>query len=109
MMDDWGYRLQRAIEGKKIQKSYALAVELGVAESTISRWKQSGPISMRKAIELCDTLEISMDWLFVGRNPHGIGDAIDPLHSQRLIRQLDTLPPRAAATLVDFLESLTPT
>ena len=108
-MDKWGYRLRRAIENKNIQKSYALAVELGVAESTISRWKQSGPISMPKAIELCGVLEISMDWLFVGREPDEIGDGIDPLQRQRLMRQLGTLPPRATATLVEFLESLTPT
>jgi transcriptional regulator with XRE-family HTH domain len=66
-MDEWGERLQHALRIRRVNKLYALAVEIGVDESAISRWKQGRPISLRNAVELCRALDISMDWLVTGR------------------------------------------
>ena len=80
-MDNWGERLQKVMKEKHISKSYALAVQLGVAESTISRWKQSGPISLDKAIQF------SMD-----------------LTKQK---KIDELPNCTVSALAELLDSIT--
>jgi transcriptional regulator with XRE-family HTH domain len=49
-----------------LHKQHALAHSLGVNQSTITRWKQDGPMSLESAAELCRTLDISMDWLVRG-------------------------------------------
>jgi transcriptional regulator with XRE-family HTH domain len=49
-----------------MQKQYALAFTLGVNESTVTRWKNDGPMSLESAIALCQTLDMSLDWFLVG-------------------------------------------
>jgi transcriptional regulator with XRE-family HTH domain len=66
-MDDWGERLQQALRQRKIRKLHALAVEIGVDQSAISRWRKSLPISLPNAVSLCYALDISLDWLVTGR------------------------------------------
>lgn len=45
----------------------ALAAELGVDESAVSRWQQSAGLSLTHAARLCEVLDISLDWLVLGR------------------------------------------
>jgi transcriptional regulator with XRE-family HTH domain len=66
-MDHWGERLQQALRWRRIRKLHALAVEIGVDQSAISRWRKGQPISLPNAISLCRALDISLDWLVTGR------------------------------------------
>jgi hypothetical protein len=50
-------------------KAAALANALCVNEAAISRWKHGGPITLYHAANLCDVLDISMDWLIRGIGP----------------------------------------
>jgi hypothetical protein len=45
----------------------ALAAELGVDESAISRWQRDAGLSLTHAARLCEVLDISLDWLVLGR------------------------------------------
>lgn len=65
-MDNWGKRLSEAMENKGIHKALTLAIDLGVSEGTISRWKKSGPITIKHAVALCETLDVSLNWLLLG-------------------------------------------
>ena len=107
-MHNWGERLQKVMKEKHISKSYALAVQLGVAESTISRWKQSGPISLDKAIQLCEALDVSMDWLFAGRTNADIRETSqNPNHKELIYRKIDELPNCTVSALAELLDSIT--
>ncbi|MFY9762674.1 MAG: helix-turn-helix transcriptional regulator [Xanthobacteraceae bacterium] len=66
-MDHWGERLQQALRRRRIRKLHALAVEIGVDQSAISRWRKGQPISLPNAISRCRALDISLDWLVTGR------------------------------------------
>lgn len=86
-----GERLRQALEARGIQKQMALATELGVDESAISRWQRDAGLSLAHAARLCEVLDISLDWLILGRgdmNLHhradlvaGARDTIEPLQS----------------------------
>jgi transcriptional regulator with XRE-family HTH domain len=66
-MEHWGYRLQQALQARKIRKLHALAVEIGIDQSAISRWRNGMPISLRNAVALSRALDVSLDWLVMGR------------------------------------------
>lgn len=65
-MPSRGSRLVEAMKKRGLQKQHALAHSLGVNESTITRWKNDGPMSLVSAVELCRILDISMDWFILG-------------------------------------------
>lgn len=60
-------RIIKSLEYAQVKKVSALALELGVDESAISRWKKTGNISLKNTQKLCAVLDISMDWLILGR------------------------------------------
>ena len=66
-MDHWGNRLQLALRRRRVRKLHALAVEIGVDQSAISRWRKGSPISLPNAVSLCRALDISLDWLVTGQ------------------------------------------
>ncbi len=66
-MDNWGQRFQTALKRRNVPKLYVLALEVGVDQSAITRWKQGRTISMVNAVKLCEVLDISLDWLMMGR------------------------------------------
>ena len=66
-MDHWGTRLEQALRRRRIRKLHALAVEIGVDQSAISRWRKGLSISLPNAVSLCLALDISLDWLVTGR------------------------------------------
>ncbi len=66
-MEHWGLRLQQALQERKVRKLYALAVEIGIDQSALSRWRNGMPISLRNAVALCRALDVSLDWLVMGR------------------------------------------
>jgi transcriptional regulator with XRE-family HTH domain len=65
-MSTRGERLTEAMEIRGMRKQHALAFTLGVNESTVTRWKNDGPMSLDSAIALCEALDMSLDWFLVG-------------------------------------------
>lgn len=63
----WGNRLRQLLKQQQNLKQLALANAIGVEESTISRWLAGGNIKMSHLVSLCDFLDVSLDWLIMGR------------------------------------------
>lgn len=107
-MESRGDRLSRAIKGRGIGKMMALALDLDVHESAISRWRKNGPMSLEHAARLSEVLDVSLDWLVLGR---GEMDAhtIETLRSDEflLLQSLRRLSARALPPLLQFLEEIT--
>lgn len=66
----WGERLQFIIKHRNYNKQIALASELGVDKSTVCRWIQGENIKLSYVIQICEILDISADWLLMGRGSH---------------------------------------
>jgi len=62
-----GERIDQAIKVRGVKKMLNLALDLGVDESAISRWKKNGPISLKSAARLARALDVSLDWIVLGR------------------------------------------
>ena len=94
--DHFGDRLVLAMRLRGNYKATALACALGVNEAAISRWKRGGPITLPHAVRLCDTLDISMDWLIRGighpgaRHRHDAGSP-SPQITARTVDELRAL------------------
>lgn len=91
----WGQRLDTALYLRNIRKLYAFAVEIGVDESALSRWRNGKPVSLSNAIAICDALNISMDWLIRGKGSmeltlKPIDPAGDEASSQNRIKALES-------------------
>ncbi|WP_281029200.1 helix-turn-helix domain-containing protein [Rhizobium deserti] len=48
-------------------KQMAFASEIGVSESVVSRWQRGNGLSLANTIRVCEVLDISLDWLLLGR------------------------------------------
>ncbi|WP_041809857.1 helix-turn-helix domain-containing protein [Rhodopseudomonas palustris] len=66
-MSSRGARMVEAMQLRGMTKQHALAFAMGVNESTVTRWKNNGPISVDHAVLLCSVLDISLDWFLTGR------------------------------------------
>lgn len=91
-----------------MNKQYALAVALKVNESSISRWREDGPISLDNAIALCRVLDISLDWFLTGNgsiDQHKLGLAPDD-RRERLLRAMGKLPDEAHELLIALIDIL---
>jgi len=62
-----GQRLKVAMQARGLVKLSAMAAAAGVTESAISRWCHEGPMTIKNAVNVCEVLEISLDWLVLGR------------------------------------------
>ena len=62
-----GERLRMAMDARGVRKQQALAFQLNVHESAITRWKANQALSLENAIAVCAALDISLDWLLLGR------------------------------------------
>jgi len=62
-----GERLTAAIRQRGISKMMSLALDLDVDESAISRWRNDGSMSLSHAARISEVLDISLDWLVLGR------------------------------------------
>lgn len=63
----WGNRLRVLLKKQRNLKHLVLANAIGVEESTISRWLSGGNIKMIHLIRLSEYLDVSVDWLILGR------------------------------------------
>lgn len=100
-----GIRISRAMNSRGLRKLSALAAAVGVTDGAISRWRQGGPITLENAIRLCDALDVSMDWLILGRGhmDHSGNSAIPGKSSY-----LNDLPVGAIQVLEEFLAFFRP-
>ncbi|AQR60924.1 hypothetical protein BZG35_04095 [Brevundimonas sp. LM2] len=106
MMQGWEERFAQALEARAVHKSYALAVELGVDESAISRWRRGRSISLDNAVNLSRALDVSLDWLLTGRG-HIDGHRDDDTPVSRGIRELlSELPEHVALEAIAALLGL---
>jgi len=101
MNETWGSRLNEAIQAKGFNKLSAIAAEMNVNESTVSRWSNGGNISISHALQLCDILHVSMDWLF-----RGITHAQESCRHEEEFRELDKLPENTRKALFLFINTL---
>lgn len=62
-----GERLRLAMDARGVRKQHAFAFQLKVHESAITRWKANRSFSLDNAIAVCTVLDISLDWLLLGR------------------------------------------
>jgi transcriptional regulator with XRE-family HTH domain len=62
-----GDRLRLAMDARGVRKQQAFAFQLKVHESAITRWKANRSLSLDNAIAVCAALDISLDWLLLGR------------------------------------------
>ncbi|MFV0299382.1 MAG: helix-turn-helix domain-containing protein [Paracoccus sp. (in: a-proteobacteria)] len=101
MIETWGDRLRLAISIRHINKTIVIAETLSLNESTVSRWVSGGNIRISHAVRLCDSFDISMDWLF--RNVGDIdGAATTPFGGMAVAR----LSPESLSALDAFVASL---
>jgi plasmid maintenance system antidote protein VapI len=114
-MSNRGERMMEAMQARGQTKQHALAHALGVNESTITRWKNDGPMSVDSAVLLCRELDISLDWFLNGT---GAMDAHKPAAAQagasesRLLasfRRVEAaMSDRSKLLLVAFVDSMLP-
>lgn len=107
-----GQRLVEAMQSRGYAKQHALAYALGVNESTITRWKNDGPLTLDNAVMLCRQLDMSLDWFLTGtgsldghRGPAPVAET--PL--ARTVRRAErVMTDRAQAMLVAFIDEVLP-
>ncbi len=103
-MSSRGERLTAAIRWRGISKMLVLANDLNVNESAISRWRQDGAMSLQHAARIAEVLDVSMDWLILGRGemeaPKDAALRADEFELLRAIRRFDD---RSREDLLRFL------
>ena len=65
---DRGKRIGQAMTRRGHRKAMALAAELKISPAALTKWKQGHAMSLENACRLADLLDVSMDWLMLGRN-----------------------------------------
>ncbi|SOE17572.1 bacteriophage CI repressor-like protein [Hoeflea halophila] len=63
-----GKRIVRAMKQRGHNKAMALAVEIGVSPAAMSKWIHGHPMTLDNACLLARSLDVSLDWLALGRN-----------------------------------------
>lgn len=107
-MSTRGERIRQALVARGVPKQQALAAELKVHESSITRWKENAAISLDSAVALSVVLDVSLDWLLLGR------DTIDS-HKRSIMPSPDEdslwriaqrIGPRSISLLLSTIESI---
>lgn len=102
---DRSERLREAISRRQHRKMLALALDLSVNESAISRWKNGGAMSLEHASRICVVLDISMDWLILGRGDLESHKSFQIDDEERmLLTILRQLPPSSTRSLSELLK-----
>lgn len=109
-MSTRGDRIRAALAARGVRKQQALAAELAVHESAITRWKENKQMSLANAVALGAALDISLDWLLLGRgtmNSHReVGAAGWRADDQALAQIAGRLGPRSLSLLLSTIESI---
>jgi len=106
-MSTRGERLQGAMAARGIRKQIVLAAEVGVNESAVSRWQQGAGLSLEHAVKLCETLDISLDWLVLGRGDMDQHHRAKTGSSERpVLSKIDQLPKSVATALMTLVDCI---
>ncbi|WP_298818927.1 helix-turn-helix transcriptional regulator [uncultured Roseibium sp.] len=102
-----GKRLRQAMLVRGHRKALALAVELNISPAAITKWKQGHAMSVGNACKLARSLNVSLDWLLLGRNgPDWVHpNQMSALESD-LVESSRALPIRVAELLVELLSEI---
>jgi plasmid maintenance system antidote protein VapI len=108
MMITRGERVQEALRVRGVRKQQALAAELEVHESAITRWKENKSMSLENAVALGVALDVSLDWLLLGRGTIDSHRSLSQAHAENkeLGRIVALLGPRSRVHLVALLEAI---
>jgi hypothetical protein len=80
---------------------------LDVNESALTRWRQGGDISLDSAARLSTLLDVSLDWLVLGRGRHDMHHSPSPSPSGSDLETLiASLPSAAQDAFMMFLKAL---
>jgi transcriptional regulator with XRE-family HTH domain len=102
-----GKRIALAMQKRRLQKLYAVSSALNVSESAVSRWRNNGAMTVENVIALCELLDISIDWLLLGRGHMDMHKEALPVARARSIHDtLIKLPDEAVTHLEKFLVAL---
>lgn len=102
-----GERVAHAIRARGVRKMLNLALDLGVDESAISRWKKGGPMSLKSAARLARALDVSLDWIVLGRGEMELHKKLALRADEReLIRLLRRWNANSTQHLIAFLDEL---
>jgi transcriptional regulator with XRE-family HTH domain len=108
MTENRGERLMAAMKARRIPKLSVLAAALNVSESAVSRWRRNGPMTVDNVEAVCRFLDISADWLLLGRGSMDLADGCDHARGQEWALALEHIPARAQRELLRFLQSMQP-
>ncbi|WP_019645307.1 helix-turn-helix domain-containing protein [Novispirillum itersonii] len=104
--DHRGKRIRLAMAYRNKTKTHALAAELDVSVAAISRWQNGGHLSLDSACNLARALDVSLDWLLLGRG------TLDWHQDERVtaeelssITSLRRYPPKVKSLLVELIGS----
>ncbi|UAA39856.1 helix-turn-helix transcriptional regulator [Paraneptunicella aestuarii] len=97
----WGARLRHLLQNQQNLKQLVLASAVGVEESTISRWLAGGNIKISHLIALCEYLDVSVDWLLLGRGTPVLHKYVGENHDA-----LKKLPQDIKSDLYQLIEKL---
>ncbi|WP_459676542.1 helix-turn-helix domain-containing protein [Acidisoma sp. 7E03] len=99
--------MQTAMVARGIRKQIVLASQLGVNESAVSRWQQGAGLSLDHAIKLCEALDISLDWLILGRGSmdQHRRDTLASKNPDEIV-DLENLPPSIVAAFYALAECI---
>ncbi|EHS53405.1 helix-turn-helix domain protein [Rhizobium sp. PDO1-076] len=104
-----GRRVRDAILQRHIHKTLALAAELDVSAAAVSRWQNGGHLSLESACALAELLDVSLDWLLLGRGTidwHR-DNSVSPAEIGWIVG-LRARPARIRRLLVELLEAIPP-
>lgn len=112
-MSTRGERIRQALAARGVRKQQALAAELQVHESSITRWIENKAISLDNAVALSAALNVSLDWLLLGRgtidshvSPRVPPQGRQPPDDDVLGRIATRIGPRSIALLLSMIESI---
>lgn len=102
-----GNRFDQAMKSRGHLKAMALAAELDISPAAISKWKQGHAMSVDHACNVAGLLDISLDWLLLGRNspdwlqPDRLSDS-----ESELVSMLRQRPARVAQLLITLVSEI---
>lgn len=106
MQTTLGVRICEAMEQRNLSKLYAVAVALNVTESAVSRWRKNGKLTVENTIALCELLDVSSDWLLLGRGTMDMHRSVQTSRGQHVRKSLASLPEAAIVHLEQFLGAI---
>ncbi|GAB2186114.1 helix-turn-helix domain-containing protein [Roseibium sp. LAB1] len=102
-----GDRLTQAMRSRGHRKAMALAAELNISPAAITKWKQGHAMSIDNACNLANSLDISLDWLLLGRNgPDWLLPSSMSRQELELVEKLRARPARIVKLLLGLLSEV---